>query len=328
MAILVTGGSGYIGSVTVDCLLSKGEQVVVLDDVARGHRQALDKGIPLYEGNAGDSTLVARIVREHPIDSCIHFAALAYVGESVSEPALYFERNVAQGIALMGTLVHLGIRRFVFSSSCATYGEPDALPIQERCRQWPKNPYGWSKLMLERVLDAYDTAYGLRFVALRYFNAAGATEKRGEHHDPEPHLIPNVLSAAAGELGAVTVFGDDYPTPDHTAIRDYIHVSDLAEAHALALNYLRKGGPSEFLNLGTGHGYSVLEVVECARKVTGRNIPVQMHGRRPGDPASLVADASRANSVLGWTPKTSDLHSILQSAWNWRQQHPHGYEKD
>jgi UDP-glucose 4-epimerase len=325
MTILVTGGAGYIGSVTVELLRSKGEQVVVLDDLARGHRSALDRDVPFYQGLVGDCALVAQIAREHQIEACIHFAALAYVGESVVEPRKYFENNVAQGTALMGALLDAGIRHVVFSSTCATYGQPEQVPISESCSQWPTNPYGWSKLTMERLLDSYDQAYGLRFVALRYFNAAGATQYRGEHHDPESHLIPNVLAAATGERPVVPVFGQNYPTPDGTCIRDYVHVVDLAEAHILALNYLRKDGKSDFINLGTGHGYSVLEVIEAARHVTGAAIPVRMDPPRPGDPARLVADAHRACAVLGWKPAMSDLPSIFQSQWNWHRSHPRGY---
>ncbi len=256
MAILVTGGAGYIGSVTVERLRAKGESVVVLDDLARGHRAALDAEIPFYQGNIGDRALVARITREQQIESCIHFAALAYVGESVSDPAKYFENNAANGIAFIGALVQAGVLRLVFSSTCATYGEPEEMPIGEQCRQWPKNPYGWTKLLIERLLDAYDTAYHLKFVALRYFNAAGATKKRGEDHEPEPHLIPNLLATALGEQPSVPVFGNNYPTPDGTPIRDYIHVTDLAEAHVRALEYLRgrrRVGFSE-----PGHGQRLL----------------------------------------------------------------------
>jgi len=325
MAILVTGGAGYIGSVTVELLQAKGERVVVLDDLVRGHRQAIDAGVPFYQGRVGDRALLARIAAEHELESCVHFAALAYVGESVQEPSKYFENNVEQGIAFLGALVKAGVRRVVFSSTCATYGEPEQVPISERTRQWPVNPYGWSKLLMERLLDSYDTAYGMKFVALRYFNAAGATEKCGEHHDPESHLIPNVLSAAAGEKPVVSVFGKTYPTPDGTAIRDYVHVADLADAHIRALEHLRGGGKSDFLNLGTGHGYSVLEVIESARKVTGRPIEIRMDAARAGDPARLVADAAKSKTVLGWVPAQSDLQSIIGSAWKWRQKHPHGY---
>ncbi len=325
MAILVTGGAGYIGSVTVEHLLSRGEKVVVLDNLVRGHRQALDAEVPFYHGDVGDLTLLAQIAREHELESCIHFAALAYVGESVQKPKLYFENNVQQGIALIGSLVQAGVRRFVFSSTCATYGEPESLPIKEDSRQWPTSPYGWSKLLLERLLASYDTAYGLKFVALRYFNAAGATGKHGEDHDPETHLIPNVLLAASGAQSEVRIFGETYATPDGTAIRDYVHVSDLAEAHRRALEYLQQGGRSEFLNLGSGRGYSVMEVVECAREVTGKSIPVRMEPPRPGDASRLLADASKARNILGWIPRRSDLPTILRSAWEWHLSHPRGY---
>src|SRR6202166_4402311 len=298
MAILVTGGTGYIGSVTVERLLAKGEQVVVLADPARGHRAALPADIPFYPGKIGDRELVARIAREHALESCIHFAALIEVGESVIDPAKYFENNVGQGIALMDELVQAGVRRLVFSSTAAAYGDPEQIPITEQSRKWPKNPYGWSKLFMERLLDAYDTAYGMKFVALRYFNAAGATEKCGEDHKPESHLIPNVLAAALGQHQALRVFGNNYPTPDGTPIRDYIHVVDLAEAHIRALEHLRSGGKCDFLNLGTGSGYSVLEVIECVRNVTSREISVKMESPRPGDPARLIADPTRAKSVL------------------------------
>ena len=325
MTVLVTGGAGYIGSVTVDRLRAKGEHVVVLDDLGRGHRSAVKKEVPFYEGRVGDRALIARIAGEHKIEACVHFAALAYVGESVVAPQKYFENNVEQGIALMGALIAAGVRRVVFSSTAATYGEPKEVPIPESSQQRPVNPYGWSKLLMERVLASYDVAYGLKFVALRYFNAAGATKDQGELHDPESHLVPNVLKAASGEKAEVSVFGTNYPTPDGTAVRDYVHVSDLAEAHILALEHLRRGGKSDFMNLGTGHGYSVMEVIECARKVTGHAIPTRIEGPRAGDPPSLVADAKRATTVLGWKPVTSDLASILRSQWEWREKHPTGY---
>lgn len=315
MPILITGGAGYIGSVTTELLRARGEPVVVLDNLSRGHRDAVAPEIPFYEGDAGDRELVARIVREHNIDSCIHFAAFAYVGESVTQPSLYYENNVEQGIRLLGALIATGVRRFVFSSTCATYGEPQRIPIAEDHPQLPTNPYGWSKLFLERILSDYDRSYDLRFVALRYFNAAGATRQRGERHDPETHLIPLVLKAAQGEISHVTVFGSDYPTKDGTCVRDYIHVSDLAAAHALALVYLRVGNPSTAINLGNGQGYSVLEVIETARAMTGREIPVNMQGRRAGDPSHLVADAAKARALLGWLPQHADLATIINSAW-------------
>jgi UDP-glucose 4-epimerase len=325
MAILVTGGAGYIGSVTVERFRDKGEAVVVIDDLGRGHRSAVDPDVPFYQGQVGDRALLARITSEHKIESCVHFAALAYVGESVSEPARYFENNVAQGISLLNSLVKAGVRRMVFSSTCATYGEPKEVPIPETCPQWPVNPYGWSKLMVERMLESYDKSYGFKFVALRYFNAAGATERCGEDHEPESHLVPNVLSAALGESKDLAVFGNNYPTPDGTAIRDYVHVSDLAQAHIRALDYLEQTGKSDFFNLGTGDGYSVLEVIECARKVTGSPIPIRMAPPRPGDPPKLVADAAKAEATLRWKPAVSDLPSILRSQWEWRRKHPRGY---
>lgn len=325
MAILVTGGAGYIGSVTVEQLQKKGESVVVLDDLARGHRGSLGDGVPFYQGKVGDGALIGRVAKEHEIDSCIHFAALAYVGESVEKPAMYFENNVEQGVAFIGSLVKAGIRRVVFSSTAATYGEPKRIPIEEGDAQWPTNPYGWSKLFLERLLASYDRAYGLKFVALRYFNAAGATERSGEHHDPETHLIPNVLAAAADANKHISVFGGNYPTPDGTPIRDYVHVADLADAHIRALNYLKRGGDSQFLNLGTGHGYSVLEVIESTRKVTGKTIRTKIEAPRPGDPARLVANGANAKKILGWTPE-SDLETIIRTAWEWKLRHPHGYD--
>jgi UDP-glucose 4-epimerase len=327
MTILVTGGAGYIGSVTVERLRANKENVVVLDDLAYGHREAVDPGVHFYHGKVGDSALLDRITKEHQLEACIHFAALASVGESVVEPAKYFENNVAQGTALMGSLIRAGVRIVVFSSTCATYGEPKEIPISEQSPQWPKNPYGWSKFCMERLLESYDHAYGLRFAALRYFNAAGASERYGEDHEPETHLIPNILAAAAGEKSEISVFGNNYPTPDGTPIRDYIHVSDLADAHILALDHLRRGGQSESLNVGTGRGHSVLEVIECARQVTQREIRPRIEAPRAGDPARLVADSSRIQTVLGWKPVVSDLRAIVQSAWAWRQRHPRGYRQ-
>lgn len=327
MAILVTGGAGYIGSVMVELLREKGEQVVVLDNLFRGHRAAVADSVPFYQGSTGDRALVGRICTEHNIEACIHFAALAYVGESVSEPKLYFENNVEQGIALLDALLGAGVRRFVFSSTCATYGEPQYVPIDEQHPQSPTSPYGWTKLMLEKILTAYDDAYGLKYVALRYFNAAGAIPQRGENHSPETHLIPNVLYTAMDKLSHVSVFGHDYPTPDGTAIRDYIHVADLGTAHLLALEHLRQDNSSELINLGTGHGYSVMEVIETARRVTGCPIAVQMEPRRAGDPSRLVANAEKARTVLGWQPRYDKLETIIHTAWEWHQSHPAGYEE-
>ena len=325
MSILVTGGAGYIGSVMVEMLRRQGQRVVVLDNLVRGHRAAVEPETPFYQGNAGDRELVGRIVEEQAVEACIHFAALAYVGESVTDPALYFENNLAQSIALLGALVKAGVRRVVFSSTCAVYGQPQIVPIPEEHPQWPANTYGWSKLLVERLLESYDQAYGLKFVSLRYFNAAGATVEHGEHHEPETHLVPNVLAAAQGRLPYVPVYGQDYPTPDGTAVRDYIHIVDLNTAHLRALDHLRQGGKSEFINLGNGKGYSVLEVIEIARRITSRPIQVRMEGRRPGDPSHLVACADKARRLLGWQPAYPDLESIIRTAWEWRLAHPQGY---
>jgi UDP-glucose 4-epimerase len=325
MAVLVTGGAGYIGSAFVGQLLAAGEEVAVLDDFSRGHRAAVHPDAALYEGRTGDRELVARIAREHRLDACVHFAAFAYVGESVTEPARYFDNNFTQAQVLFESLVAAGVMRVVFSSTCATYGVPREVPIPESHPQWPINPYGWSKLFVERLLESFDRAYGLRFVALRYFNAAGATARCGEAHDPETHLVPLALYAAAGRRAKLRVFGDDYDTPDGTAIRDYIHIEDLGEAHLLALAHLRRGGQSQFLNLGNGTGYSVLEVIEAARRVTGLDVPFEKAPRREGDPPRLVGDASSARSVLGWTPRRPSLEAIIRSAWEWMQSHPKGY---
>jgi UDP-glucose 4-epimerase len=326
MAVLVTGGAGYIGSAFVEQLLGSGEDVAVLDDLSRGHRSAVHPDATFHEGRTGDRALVGRIAKEHALDACVHFAALAYVGESVSEPARYYDNNFTQAQVLFESLLEAGVKRVVFSSTCATYGVPEQVPIPESHPQWPINPYGWSKLFVERMLGDFDRAYGLKFVALRYFNAAGATRERGEDHDPETHLIPLALAAAAGRRPRLSVFGTDYPTPDGTAIRDYIHVEDLGEAHLLALRHLRGGGASEYLNLGNGTGYSVLEVIEAARKVTGLEVPFENAPRREGDPPRLVGDARRAREVLGWQPKRPALEEIIRSAWEWQQGHPRGYE--
>lgn len=325
MAILVTGGAGYIGSVTVEDLRAKGEEVIVIDNLVYGHRDAVDSSVPFYEGNIGDSELVSEILREHKIDSCVHFSAFAYVGESVEKPNIYWENNFIQTVKLLDVLLAHNVKKIVFSSTCATYGEPQYVPIDEKHPQSPTNPYGWSKFMVERVLESYSLAYGLKYVALRYFNACGATETRGEHHAPETHLIPLVLFAAQGKIPHISIFGDDYPTPDGTAIRDYIHVSDLSQAHLLALEYLQRDNPSQFINLGNGQGFSVKEVVETSGKVTGRKIEAKSAPRRAGDPSRLVADARKAREVLGWNPQFTDLEKIIESAWKWHQSNFDGY---
>jgi UDP-glucose 4-epimerase len=297
----------------------------VLDDLFRGHRAALAADVPFYEGKVGDTSLVTSILRTHDVRECVHFAALAYVGESCTNPAQYYENNLEQGARFVHALATGGVTRLVFSSTCATYGHPAHVPITEKDPQLAVNPYGWSKLLLERVLESYDRSYGVKFVALRYFNAAGATETHGEHHEPETHLIPNVLAAAAGVLPAVRVFGGTYPTSDGTAIRDYIHVADLASAHLLALRYLRAGSPSIAVNLGNGKGYSVLDVIRSAEAVTRTRINYEMQPMRPGDPPELVASADRARAVLGWRPGYPDVDQIIESAWNWYLAHPGGY---
>ncbi len=326
MAVLVTGGAGYIGSATIELLYKLGKRVVVLDNLVYGHQAALFDDTPFYAGNIGDVELVKRIAREHKIDACIHFAAFAYVGESVENPSLYYGNNVAQGIALLDSLLACDVKYIVFSSTCATYGEPQRVPIDEEHPQQPTNPYGASKLFMERIMRDYDRAYGLRFVALRYFNAAGATTQRGEDHNPETHLIPLILLTAQGKRTHVSVFGKDYPTPDGTCIRDYIHVEDLASAHVAALEYLESGGDSTAVNLGNGQGYSVLEVIGAAREVTRRTIEVVFESRRAGDPSHLIADATKARLVLGWRPQYPSLKEIIGSAWNWHEAHPQGYQ--
>ena len=326
MAILVTGGAGYIGSVAVEDLSKNGEKVVVLDNLVYGHKEAVGENVAFYEGDIGDQELVEKIILEHNVEACMHFSAFAYVGESVEKPQIYYENNFVQTLKLLETLIANNVKKFIFSSTCATFGEPQYVPIDEKHPQNPVNPYGWSKFMVERVLEDYDQAYNLKFVALRYFNACGASEKCGEHHDPETHLIPLILFTAQGKRDAISIFGDDYPTPDGTAVRDYIHIADLSQAHLLALDYLRGGGSSEFINLGNGSGYSVKEVVEAARKVTGKTIEAKILPRRAGDPSRLVANATKAKKVLGWNPQFPEIEKIIESAWKWHEANPNGYE--
>ena len=317
MAILVTGGAGYIGSVVVHELVEKGESVVVIDNLVYGHRENVPPSVPFYEGDIGDSALLEKIFKTYEFSACMHFSAFAYVGESVKNPRKYFQNNVIQTITLLDQLLDHDIKKFIFSSTCATYGEPEYVPIDEKHLQNPTNPYGWSKLMVEGVLESYAEAYDLKFVSLRYFNAAGATENLGEQHDPETHLIPLVLLAASGKRDSISIFGNDYSTPDGTAIRDYIHVSDLSSAHILALDYLQAGGDSDFFNLGNGDGYSVKEVVTAAGKVTGKDIKTEIAPRREGDPTRLIADAKKAQDRLKWKPKITGIEEIIETAWKW-----------
>lgn len=319
MAILVTGGAGYIGSVAVDDLIDAGEKVAVLDNLSRGFRDGVNEKAEFYDGDIGDRELVTRICREQDVTAVMHFSAFAYVGESVERPDIYYRNNVIQTAVLLDAIRECGVKHFVFSSTCATYGEPVAIPIDETHPQDPTSPYGRSKLMVEHILADYDRAFGVKFVALRYFNACGATEKRVEGHDPETHLIPLMLDAASGKRESLSVFGGDYPTPDGTAIRDYIHISDLSQAHILALKYLQNGGSSDAFNLGNGNGFSVLEVIEAAKRVTGHDVPYRIEPRRAGDPSRLIAKADKAVSILGWQPKHADLESIIASAWQWRK---------
>ena len=319
-AILVTGGAGYIGSHACKALARAGYLPVTYDNLSRGHRDAVRWG-PLIEGDLGDRGRLEEALRSHAIAAVMHFAAFAYVGESVEQPGLYFRNNTVNSLTLFEAMLAAGVKRIVFSSTCATYGLPETMPITEDAPQRPVNPYGESKLMIERALHWLDGAEGLRHAALRYFNAAGADPEGeiGEHHDPETHLIPLILDAAAGRRPAIDIYGTDYPTPDGTAIRDYIHVQDLAEAHVLALRHLLGGGESLALNLGTGEGHSVRATIAAAEAVTGRAIPRRETKRRPGDPPMLVADPARARQRLGWTPRLSDLERIIATAWDWHQ---------
>ncbi|AHE96948.1 UDP-glucose 4-epimerase [Thioalkalivibrio paradoxus ARh 1] len=322
--MLVTGGAGYIGSHACKALALAGYTPVAYDNLVYGHREAVRWG-PLEPGDIADRKRLDAVVAQYQPEAVLHFAAYAYVGESVQDPAKYYRNNVAGTLTLLEALVHHDIRRIVFSSTCATYGVPERTPIDEDHPQQPINPYGASKLMIERMLQDFDAAYGLRSVSLRYFNAAGADPdgEIGEDHDPETHLIPLALQAALGQREALQVFGSDYPTPDGSCIRDYIHVTDLAQAHVLALDYLTRGGATTALNLGTGHGHSVLEVIAAADAVTGRAVPTVLAPRRPGDPPVLTAVADRARQVLGWQPRYTDLATILRHAWNWHRDQPH-----
>jgi len=323
MNILVTGGAGYIGSVTAERLLDEGHAVVVFDNLERGHREALDPRARFIEGDLRDSAAIERALTQTRPEAVVHFAAYALVGESMQHPEAYFGNNLRGGINLAEAMLQAGTRRIVFSSTCATYGQPERLPITEDTPQAPTNPYGESKFMLEKVLTWYQRLHGFQPVFLRYFNACGASEKYGEDHKPETHLIPNILKVALGQQAAVSLFGDDYDTPDGTCIRDYIHITDLARAHCLALVKDVTGA----FNLGTGDGCSVRQVVDMARRVTGHPIPIAQRPRRPGDPARLVAEAVKAERMLGWRPEHSQLEEIIRTAWAWHRAHPQGYGK-
>lgn len=325
MKLLVVGGAGYIGSITTELLLRQGAEVVVYDNFSTGHRHAVPADAVLFQGELGDGAALDRVLSEHKIDAVMHFAACILVGESMEQPARYFTNNVADVINLLNAMLRNGVMRFIFSSSAAVYGEPEIVPIPESAPMKPNNPYGETKLIVERILEWYSRLLDFRYVALRYFNAAGASGDRGEDHPTETHLIPIVLEAALGKRKAVSIFGADYPTPDGTCVRDYIHVLDLAQAHILALHSLDRG--SHVYNLGNGNGHSVREVIEVARRVTGLKIPVVEGPRRAGDPASLVASSTKAMKELGWRPAYADLTAIVGSAWEWRSRHPDGYRQ-
>lgn len=326
MAILVTGGAGYIGSHTVAELLDQGEEVLVLDNLQKGHRKAVLGG-KFLQGDLRDEAFLRQVFTENQIEAVVHFAADSLVGESVSDPLKYYNNNMVSTLRLLTAMKEYGVKKIVFSSTAATYGEPENIPILETDRTLPTNPYGETKLSVEKALKWADRAYGMRYVSLRYFNAAGAhpSGKIGEDHSPESHLIPIVLQAALGKREAIQIFGEDYPTPDGTCVRDYIHVTDLAQAHVLALKKLRAGGESQVYNLGNGKGFSVKEVVELAREVTGLPIKAVMADRRPGDPAVLVASSERVQHELNWQPKYNNLQTILETAWQWHKSHPDGY---
>ena len=324
MRVLVTGGAGYIGSVVAEALLHDGQEVTVLDDLSKGHAEAVPSDALFVRQNILDTLAVRKVLGDRQIDAIVHMAASSLVAESVVHPSVYYRNNVLTTLSLLEAAREAHVRKFVFSSTAAVYGEPERQPIEETDRMLPSNPYGETKLAIERALPWYEAAYGIHYVSLRYFNAAGATARCGESHDPETHLIPVVLQVAAGRRDVLPLFGDDYPTRDGTCIRDYIHIVDLAHAHVMALNSLRDR--SAVYNLGCGGGYSVCEVIQCAASITGKTIPTRVFPRRPSDPAILVASSAKIAAELGWSPKHQTLEEIIGSAWGWMQKHPHGYD--
>lgn len=329
MAIMVLGGAGYIGSHMVDWLLDYGEEPVVVDNLVTGHRAAVNPKAKFYEGDVADKDFMRRVFKENPdVDAVIHFAAYSLVGESMGKPLKYFDNNVTGLIKLLEVMKEVGVKRLVFSSSAATYGIPDHMPIKETDPQNPINPYGESKLIMEKIMKWADEAYGIKYVALRYFNVAGAKPDGsiGEDHNPETHLMPIILQVAEGKRDKLQVYGDDYDTPDGTNIRDYVHPFDLAAAHMLAVKYLREGHDSDAFNLGSATGFSNLEMLKAAREVTGKEIPAEIAGRRGGDPDSLVAASDKARKILGWRPEYDDVHKIIETAWAWHSTHPNGYD--
>jgi len=325
MNILVTGGAGYIGSIVTAELVESGEQVMVFDNLSMGHRQAVHPGATFVQGDLADRAALDSVFATHHVDAVMHFASYTLVGESMKQPFKYIGDNVTNGLNLLQAAVQAGVRRFILSSTANLFDQPERMPIDEEERIIPGSPYGESKFILERMLHWLDRIYGMRYAALRYFNAAGAAPDglRGEDHTPELHLIPRVLKVALGQLDEIVVFGDDYPTRDGTCVRDYIHVVDLAQAHILALRALDQG--SRTYNLGNGQGFTVKEVIETAREVTGHPIPAKVGPRRPGDPATLIASSEKIRRELGWEPRYPELRTIVETAWNWHRTHPHGY---
>lgn len=327
MNILVTGAAGYIGSVVTEELIREGNLVIALDNLKQGHREAVATEAVFIQGDLDSWQELEGVFRYHQIDAVMHLAAESLVEHSMTDPRRYFQSNVIYGMNLLSAMLKYDVYKLIFSSTAAIYGEPKKIPIEENAPTMPMNPYGESKLMFERILSWYGHAYGLRFISLRYFNAAGASERFGEDHNPETHLIPNVLNAALGQQKYMPVFGTDYDTKDGSCIRDYIHVLDVAKAHILALKHLEKNECNKAYNLGNGKGYSVIEVIETARKVINAQIPVVIHPRRGGDPPILVASSDLAKLELGWQPEYSELESIIESAWRWQKTHPHGYNR-
>lgn len=330
MAILVLGGAGYIGSHMVDRLVEQGrEKVVVVDNLIKGHRAAVHKEALFYEGDLSDKSFMRKVFEENPdIDAVIHFAAYSLVAESMVEPLKYFSNNTAGLINLLEVMNEFEVKKIIFSSTAATYGIPEVVPILETSPQKPINPYGESKLMMETIMKWCDQAYGIKFVALRYFNVAGAKPDGsiGEDHGPETHLLPIILEVAQGVREKIMIFGTDYNTPDGTNVRDYVHPFDLADAHMLAVDYLRGGNPSDAFNLGSSTGFSNLEILEAARRVTGKDIPSELADRRPGDPDILIASSEKARTILGWEPKFDNIEDMISSAWAWHSSHPYGYD--
>lgn len=328
MSVLVAGGAGYVGSHMVDRLIEKGYDVVVVDNLSTGHRAAINEKARFYQGDTRDREFLTSVFEKENIDGVIHMDAFSIVPESMKDPLKYFDNNVYGMITLLEVMHEQGCKRMIFSSTAATYGVPERIPIHEDDQKKPINPYGESKLIMEHMIHWCDVAYGIKWVALRYFNAAGAKADGsiGEDHHPETHLIPIILQTALGERDHIDMYGDDYDTPDGTNVRDYVHILDLADAHILALKYLDEGNESRAFNLGSSTGFSVKQMVEAAREVTGKEIPAKIAPRRPGDPDSLVAESEDARNILGWKPQYDDVHDIIKTAWAWTQSHPNGYE--